>query len=209
MEDYEAFLDRALKQAPAIKTDMSRFVIPVPKIQLEGRMTILDNFKDTADVLNRDTDHLTRYLLREIGTAGKIEGSRMVFQGRFSADIIKSHIDNYAKEYVICSECGLPDTHLLKMDRVLMLKCDACGGHRPIKKRRVQKTTIVKGLEEDKVYEVRVDAVGRKGDGIAKMDKYTIFIPNVKTGDIAKVRIKKISGSLAFAELVERISSGQ
>lgn len=209
MEDYEEFLDRALKQAPVIKTDISRFVIPAPKMLLEGKATVLDNFKEIVDVLNRDVDHLIKYLLREIGTAGKIEGSRAIFQGRFSADIIKSHIDNYTKEYVICSECGLPDTHLVKMGRVLTLKCDACGGHRPIKKRRIQKATAKKVLEEDKVYEIRIDAIGRGGDGIAKMDKYTIFIPNVKTGDIAKVRIKKISGSLAFAELVEHISSGQ
>ena len=97
----------------------------------------------------------------------------------------------------------MPDTHLIKSERILMLKCDACGGHRPVKKRRIR-TEIKKEIQEGEIYEVRVDAIGSKGDGIAKMDKYTIFIPNVAKGSIVKAKIKKISGTLAFAELVDQ-----
>ncbi len=49
--------------------------------------------------------------------------------------------------------------------------------------------------------------MGNKGDGIAKMDKYLIFIPNTVKGEIVRAKINKISGTLAFAELVERKSS--
>lgn len=206
MNDYEAFLDRALEQAPAVKTDDTRFVVPMPKIFSEGRATVLENFGDIVDVLRRDAEHFMKYLLRELGTAGKIEGRRATFQGRFSRDMIKSHVDNYIGEYVICSECGRPDTHLTKSDRVLMLKCDACGGHRPIAKRRVQKEAPKEAVQEGEVYELRIDAVGKKGDGIAKLDRYTIFIPNASKGDIIKAKVKKVSGTLAFADLVERVS---
>ncbi|MFC1787187.1 translation initiation factor IF-2 subunit beta [Halobacteriota archaeon] len=203
MKDYEALLDRALVQIPDIVTEKSRFVVPSPKTFSEGRTTIFDNFGDIADVLNRDVDHFLKFLVQELGTAGKIEGSRAVFQGKFPFDVIDSQIDDYVEEYVICSECGMPDTHLIKSGRILMLKCDACGGHRPVKKRRIR-TEIKKEMQEGEVYEVRIDAIGSKGDGIAKMDKYTIFIPNVTKGSIVKARIKKISGTLAFAELVEQ-----
>jgi translation initiation factor 2 subunit 2 len=46
--------------------------------------------------------------------------------------------------------------------------------------------------------------VGNKGDGIAKVDKYLIFVPSAVKGEIVKAKIKKISGTLAFAEVVER-----
>lgn len=203
MEDYEALLDRALGQIPDIVTEKSRFVVPIPKVFAEGRTTILDNFGDIADVLNRDTDTFLKFLLQELGTAGKIDGSRAIFQGNFPSDVIKSHIDDYVEEYVICSECRRPDTHLIKSERILVLQCDACGGHRPVKKRRIR-TETKKDVQEGETYEVRIDAIGSKGDGIAKMNKYTIFIPNVSKGSIVKAKIKKISGTLAFAELVEQ-----
>ena len=203
MKDYEELLDRALVQIPDIVTEKSRFVVPSPKTFSEGRTTIFDNFGDIADVLNRDKDHFLKFLVQELGTAGKIEGGRAVFQGKFPFDIIDSQIDDYVEEYVICSECGMPDTHLIKSGRILMLKCDACGGHRPVKKRRIR-TEVKKEMQEGEVYEVRIDAIGSKGDGIAKMDKYTIFVPNVTKGSIVKARIKKISGTLAFAGLVEQ-----
>jgi len=135
MEEYESFLDRALSQIPDIKVMDSRFVIPEPRLFYEGRTSVLENFETIVDYINRDRNHLMTYLLRELGTAGKIEGLRAIFQGRFLRESIGAIIKSYVEEFVICSECGRPDTHLTKSDRVLMLKCDACGAHRPVKKR--------------------------------------------------------------------------
>lgn len=202
MEDYEALLDRAIANLPDMETTDARFVIPEPKIMVEGKTTILDNFNNIADVLNRSPDHLMKYLTREMGTAGKIDGSRAVFQGRFSKDQIQSNIAAYVEEFVICSECGRPDTQLVKMDRIIVLKCAACGAHRPVKKRRATAPVKQDSVEEGKEYDVRIDAVGSKGDGIAKMDKFTIFVPGAAKGDTLKIRIKRISGTLAFAEKV-------
>ncbi|MEZ5334765.1 MAG: translation initiation factor IF-2 subunit beta [Methanolobus sp.] len=202
MEDYEALLDRAIANLPDMETTDARFVIPEPKIMVEGKTTILDNFNNIADVLNREPDHLMKYLTREMGTAGKIEGLRAVFQGRFSKEQIKSNIDAYVEEFVMCSECERPDTQLMKMDRVMVLKCAACGAHRPVKKRRATAPVKQESIEEGNEYDVRIDAVGSKGDGIAKVDKFTIFVPGAAKGETLKIRIKRISGTLAFAEKV-------
>lgn len=200
MEDYEALLDRAIANLPDMETTDARFVIPEPKIMVEGKTTILDNFNNIADVLNREPDHVMKYLTREMGTAGKIDGMRAIFQGRFSKDQIKSNIEAYVEEFVMCSECGRPDTQLMKMDRIMVLKCAACGAHRPVKKRRASAPVKQDSIEEGKEYDVRIDAVGSKGDGIAKVDKFTIFVPGATKGETLKVRIKRISGTLAFAE---------
>ncbi|MDW7732197.1 MAG: translation initiation factor IF-2 subunit beta [Methanolobus sp.] len=202
MKDYEALLDRAIANLPDKETTDARFVIPEPKIMVEGKTTILDNLSNIADVLNRDPEHLMKFLTREMGTAGKIDGSRAIFQGRFSKDQIKSNIEAYVEEFVMCSECSRPDTQLTKMDRVLVLKCAACGAHRPVKKRRATAPVKQESIEEGKEYEVHIDAVGSKGDGIAKVDKYTIFVPGTSKGQAVKIRVKRISGTLAFAEKV-------
>jgi len=204
MNDYLANLDRALEQLPEIKGSGERFVVPEPKLLTEGKTTVLENFASIADKLNREPGHIFKFLLRELGTAGKIDGSRAIFQKRFTSEVITELINAYVTEYVICSECGRPDTHLIKSERILTLRCDACGAHRPVTKRRA---AIVKeeALTEGESYEVRIDAVGRKGDGIAKKDKYTIYVPGVAKGDVVKIKIKKITGNLAFAELIEKV----
>ncbi len=200
MYDYEELLDRAIAKLPDIETTDARFVIPEPRTFSEGKATILDNFGNIADILNRDPDHLMKYLTRELGTAGKIEGSRAVFQGRFTRTQLADNIQAYVDEYVMCSECGRPDTQLVRVDRVLILKCSACGAHRPVKKRKITQTEVREAIEEGGIYEFRIDAVGSKGDGIAKVDRYTIFVPGTSKGDVVKVKIKKISGNLAFSE---------
>jgi translation initiation factor 2 subunit 2 len=206
MDDYIAGLERAMRKMPATKDSKERFVIPAARVFYEGKTTVLENFRAIADTLDRDPDHLMKYLLQEMGTAGKIEGQRGVFQGKFAEQAIARQIESYFEEYVVCTECRLPDTHLIKSDRVLMLKCDACGAHRPVRKRKAAATVQKDVIEEGETYELRVESVGNKGDGIAKVDKYLIFIPSTVKGEVVKAKIKKISGTLAFAEVVERKS---
>lgn len=193
-----------MKKMPDTKGPKERFVMPVPKVYYEGKTTVLENFTAIADAFDREPEHLMKYMLQEMGTAGKIEGHRGVFQGKFAELAISRQIDSYFEEYVVCSECRLPDTHLIKSDRVLTLKCDACGAHRPVRKRKATATVQKDMIEEGETYELRVESVGNKGDGIAKVDKYLIFIPSTVKGEIVKAKIKKISGTLAFAEVVER-----
>jgi len=51
---------------------------------------------------------------------------------------------------------------------------------------------------------VTITDIGRKGDGIARYGKYTIYVPNIVKGAKVKVKIEKISGNLAFARCVEQ-----
>jgi len=44
-----------------------------------------------------------------------------------------------------------------------------------------------------------VEDVGRKGDGVAKLDKYIIYVPGAAKGTRLKVKIQKISGNVAFS----------
>ncbi|GFO97079.1 translation initiation factor IF-2 subunit beta [groundwater metagenome] len=206
MNDYLANLDRALSKLPEIKGTGERFVVPEPKLLTEGKTTVLDNFAVIADKLNRAPEHVFKFFLRELGTAGKREGQRAIFQGKFSSSVFFQLIDAYIKDYVTCSECGRPDTHLVKVERFLALRCDACGAHRPVSKHLAPHLVKEEALKEGETYEVRIEAVGSKGDGIAKKDKYTIYVPGTVKGDIVKIKIKKITGNLAFSEFLEKRS---
>jgi len=51
-------------------------------------------------------------------------------------------------------------------------------------------------------HEVSIDAVGGKGDGIAKVKGFVVFVPGVKKGDFVKIRITKVLPNVGFAEVV-------
>lgn len=209
MDNYIKNLDRALSMIPKVQGTGERFVVPEIRLLTEGKTTVFENFSTISDKLNREPGHLLKFLLRELGTAGKMDGTRAIFNGRFSPGVVSTLIDAYIHEYVTCSECGRPDTHLIKEDRILKLRCDACGAHRPVAKRMAGIIVKEESLKEGETYDVVIAAVGRKGDGIAKKDKYTIYVPGVAKGDSVKIKIRKITGNIAFSEFIEKTTSSQ
>jgi translation initiation factor 2 subunit 2 len=203
--DYDVALDRAYESLPERTASQQRLQIPDPAAQEDGAFTRLTNLKSIADALSRDPEHVHRYIQREFGTNGQFDGDRSRYNGTFSAADFEAVLDAYAEEYVICSECGLPDTKLTTEDRTQMLRCEACGAFRPVDKRSTkssnQSTTAT--LEEGETYQVKITGMGRKGDGVAEKGKYRIFVPGTSEGDVVQVYIDNISGTLAFARPVQ------
>lgn len=54
-------------------------------------------------------------------------------------------------------------------------------------------------------YDVSINAVGGKGDGIAKVKGFVVFVPGVQQGDYVKIRITKVLPKVGFAEMVEKM----
>ncbi|WP_158058764.1 translation initiation factor IF-2 subunit beta [Halorussus halophilus] len=200
--DYSSSLDRAMDDVPDFEGSEERFSYPNADAQKDGAFTRLTNLSDIADALSRDVEHIHSALQRELGTNGKLEDGRARYNGSFSGSDFDHALDSYVEEFVLCSECGLPDTRLVSEDRTLMLRCDACGAFRPVTKRSSASQTQQRdAVEEGSTYEVKITGTGRKGDGVAEKGKYTIFVPGAQEGDVVQVYIKNISGNLAFARL--------
>lgn len=49
---------------------------------------------------------------------------------------------------------------------------------------------------------VKIEAVGEKGDGIAKKDGFVLFVPSTKQGDEVKIRVTRVLQKVGFAEVV-------
>jgi|TARA_Y100000310_G_scaffold80298_1_gene76953 predicted RNA-binding protein with TRAM domain len=49
--------------------------------------------------------------------------------------------------------------------------------------------------------DVKIEAVGEKGDGIAKKDGFVLFVPNTKEGQEVKIRVTKVLRKVGFAEV--------
>ena len=202
MASYEEMLKKAYAGMDEPTDSGERFVMPKTKVYIEGKTTVLENFADIADTLNREQDHFMKYILGELGTAGKIDGTRAVYNGKFEPSQFEAIVQTYVNDYVICSECGRPDTRLVKDERVLMLLCEACGSKRPIRKRKVKTEAASPVIEEGKEMEVTIESISKKGDGVVRIGKYILYVSGAKTGQKVRVRITKVSGQVAFTQKI-------
>ena len=50
--------------------------------------------------------------------------------------------------------------------------------------------------------DVNIEAVGAKGDGIAKIKGFVIFVPGVKQGETVRVKVTKVFKKVGFAEVL-------
>ena len=57
--------------------------------------------------------------------------------------------------------------------------------------------------------DLKIEAVGEKGDGIAKIKGFVIFVPGAKQGEEVKVRITKVLRKVGFGEVVGAGSAKQ
>ncbi|MFC5971045.1 translation initiation factor IF-2 subunit beta [Halomarina salina] len=201
--DYESSLDRAMENVPDIDSSGQRLSVPDAEAQKDGAFTRLTNLEDIADTLSRESDHLHRFVQRELGTNGKLEEGVGRYNGSFSGSDFDAAVESYVETYVICGECGLPDTRLVTEDRTPMLRCDACGAFRPVSKQRRsnQQQQQRDAIEEGNTYTLEITSTGRKGDGVAERGEYTVFVPGAQEGDVVEAYIDNVSGSLAFARL--------
>jgi len=201
-DDYLSLLDRAKEELPETVEDHERFSVPEADVLQEGKITVVRNFIDISEALRRDPQHVLQFLLRELGTPGNIEGRRVVFKAKLSPAQIADRIQNYTDTFVMCSECGLPDTHMLKEGRTLILECEACGAKRPVNVRKTIKSDA-NAVKEGEIYEIFIHDVGRKGDGVGKIQDYLVIIPGTVKGTTVKAKITNISGKTAFGAVTQ------
>ena len=50
--------------------------------------------------------------------------------------------------------------------------------------------------------DVKIEAVGEKGDGIARIKGFVLFVPDVKEGDEVRIRVTKVLKKVGFAESI-------
>jgi len=131
--DYEKLLKTARDQLPEVTSKRERLELPRLSYARIGMRTVIFNFKETADALNRDPSHLIKYMTGEMATAATIQGSRVIFQGKFLEDTFRRIMDRYVEVFVVCPVCKRPDTKIVKEKRLSFLVCSACGAKSSIK----------------------------------------------------------------------------
>lgn len=131
--EYEKLLKEARSKLPESVTSRERFEIPKVKGHIQGNKTIISNFFQIAGVLRRETAHILKYILKVLATPGEVTKSAVIIGAKVPASRINEKIQKYADEFVICKECGKPDTKIIKESGISFIKCLACGAKHPVK----------------------------------------------------------------------------
>jgi len=130
--DYESMLERGKKSLPEISMATERFVVPKIAGHLEGNKTVISNFFQIASVIGRNPDHLLKYISREMAAKGEYKKQLLIFNTKLPSTKMNEKIEQYVDTYVICKECGKPDTKLVKEGSVVFIRCQACGAKHSI-----------------------------------------------------------------------------
>ncbi|MDD1776025.1 MAG: translation initiation factor IF-2 subunit beta [Candidatus Methanomethylicus sp.] len=131
--DYDDLLQRGLSKIPEKAFKSSKYETPQTESNVIGSKTLIYNFKDVAGKLNRDPNHLLKFIVRELATSGTLEDSRASLQGKFSKEVLDELVVRYIKSYVLCNSCNKPDTKLVREDRLTFIACEVCGAKNPAK----------------------------------------------------------------------------
>lgn len=133
MESYENLLEEAYKKVKVVQTGGERFEIPKAEGQIEGKNTIITNITQIAAYLRRPVDNLVKFLQKELAVPGKMEGDRFVIITKLNSSKVNEKVQQYAKEFVICPECGKPDTEIKAEKGIKFKYCLACGAKSPVR----------------------------------------------------------------------------
>lgn len=131
--NYDNLLKRARSQIPEVAAKRERLELPRLRMSVIGMRTIIYNFKEVADALNRDPQHIVKFLTGEMATAATSQEGRVIFQGKFNIDTLTTLLQRYMENFIVCPVCKRPDTKVVREKRLSFIVCEACGAKSSVK----------------------------------------------------------------------------
>jgi translation initiation factor 2 subunit 2 len=132
--NYEQLLDKAFKELPTLSVEKSDFQIPVADSLIQGSKTILKNIDQLSDKARRPQEDIAKYLSKELAAPVSINNHTLEISAKVNQQSLNLKIENYFKTYVVCKECGKPDTKFEQRERgYVTVVCEACGARYTVK----------------------------------------------------------------------------
>lgn len=123
--EYTNLLEQAYNELPEVLYKAQRFEVPQVKGKLIKSRTVISNFRDIAKHLSREEDHLSKFMLKEVGVRGEVDGrGDLVLHSRFQPAALNKAVSKYFETFVKCSHCNSPDTYFNEPGSI---QCKACG----------------------------------------------------------------------------------
>ncbi len=127
---YDEMLQRVysnLKKDNPTYNENKNIILEPIKVVREGMRTVFLNFDVECKILNRDRNHMFKFILVELGTTGSLNGTnQMIIKGKFNTEEVKTIFLKYVNDYVRCPACKSLNTTLEKKERITRIDCKRC-----------------------------------------------------------------------------------
>ena len=70
--------------------------------------------------------------------------------------------------------------------------------------RRFRRYSLPKPVKTGEEYDVKITEVGSKGDGIARIKNFVIFVAGTRKGEDVRIRITEVHNTFAVAKKIEK-----
>lgn len=110
----------------ALPEDMRSGIVQL-EVSSSGTTTIIQNFASVLKKLQRDEKHVKKFLSKTLGVQTRVKGKQLVLMSSLPKSSIEEAFGKYIDTYVICPNCGKPDTLLEVKNKKTHLNCLACG----------------------------------------------------------------------------------
>lgn len=167
------------------KIDDPEYRYKMPRIigKIEGRgngiKTVVVNCVELASALHRTPAEVCKFFGCELGAQSKYdaETERAVVNGAFTTQDMQSHLSKYIEGFVLCPQCGLPETKYKYRNESVFHKCFACGADEPIdmshkltnfivqQRKKMKKNKAKDDTKEKKKEKKKKDKKGNTEDG--------------------------------------------
>merc|ERR1719272_2492599 len=118
----------------SIQDAFYRYKMPLIQAKVEGRgngiKTAMPNMTEVAKAHERPAAYTCKYLGVELGAQTQMYPAedRYIVNGAFEASRLQDLLDGFIKKFVLCVECGNPETKLrVTSKKLIESKCIACG----------------------------------------------------------------------------------
>jgi len=109
-----------------------RYKMEAPIIRCEGIgngiRTTIDNLSNIAQALKRSDEELVKHFEFNLGSMSKSKGdSGYEFMGKHDYPTIMKVLRSFISCYVLCKNCGNPETEHQVCEKYIISHCKACG----------------------------------------------------------------------------------
>lgn len=128
---YYNLLSRAMEQLNRNKEEESEKLKLGLSVLRKSRKTYI-NIVKIAQQLNRQPEHLSHFLSKNLLTEGSInKEGQLVLNGSFLQSAIEKALRQFIELYVVCKACeSVDETYICKENKLYFLKCDKCKSSR-------------------------------------------------------------------------------
>ena len=108
-----------------------RYKMPAVFGKIEGRgngiKTVIPNISEVGRSVRRPPNEVNKFFGCELGAQTTFSEDRAVVNGAHNDAVLQQLMHRYIESFVLCPNCGLPETEYKIKNECIYHKCAACG----------------------------------------------------------------------------------